>query len=279
MLNWRFCVLCLYLFPCFGQILPKDSKHVIDFAFMGGSFFTGSVQAEKDVISKALFSMFKAAGDKKTSFTLENFFDDHELFVRMKNKQVFVAGVSHIFFETYEKDLNLVPLVTPIIDGKKRQHFLIFVKAGHSAIRDAKDLEGKTIATPMYVTQRFYEITQSEVMPSNVVLEQMPEAKSVIMATLYGKTDGGILPEFFFNRFIKMKPYLKRKLLVLGKSKSLVQPPIVCSRDMVSEEKIEELINLFFDSLKNPDVKAHMSLLNVTGFSRVKAVDITRSQK
>jgi len=261
------------------NILPPKEKGMIDFALMGGSFFTTKVQVEKDIIQNALHTMFRKVSGKERSFDVENFFDEEELYRRMKQGDVFIAGISQQFFAEFEKELNLVPLVIPILEGKKRQRFQIFTKTGHPTIKCLADLEGGVLAAPMYMNRWFYNLSKTEAMPKDVQLERMPESKSVIMATLYLKTDGGMLPESFFNSFFKMKPHLKKRVTVLGESNSWIQPPVVCRADVVSPEVRERIIELFLDSSNDTEVQSFMDILGISGYSRVTREEIIRSWK
>jgi hypothetical protein len=263
---------------CPGQILPKRDDNLIDFAFVGGSFFTTRAKGDREVIAKALHSMFLAAGDTKATFRIENFFDEDELFNRMKKGEVYTAGVSHKFFTLHEKELNLCPLVIPVLDGKDHQSFVLFSKMGNVKIQSVSDLDGKKVASPMYMDDWFYTHSRKKDMPAHLEFEKMPESKSVIMAILYGKVEGGILPESFLTKYLKLKPHFAKKLRILGKTKQWIQPPVICSKDVINAEDREKIITLFLESSDNPKVSAYMELLDVTAYKRVKPEEIRRAR-
>lgn len=263
----------------FAQILPPPADEMIDFALMGGAFFTTRAEVEKDLYTKALQAMFKLGGERRQSLVVENFFDEKALYEQFKQRKVFMAGVSQQFFAMYREDLDLVPLVAPIVEGKKRQRFVIFTRVKHEQVKTLSDLQDKVLATPMYMNRWFYNLSRTDEMPRLVQLERMPESKSVIMATLYGQADAGMLWESFLDNFLQLKPHLVDQIQVLGESHSWIQPPIVCRRAVVSKKRRERIKKLFLSANEITEIHTYLGLLEITGFHEVSGDEIIRSWK
>ncbi len=246
----------------------------IDFAYSGGVYMIDKTGLEDTVINRFIQALMKAGGFKQEKARIRNFSDENELFQMMKNDRVVVATVTQSFFKKYESELGLRPLVVPIIHGKEHMRYCLIARKDNEHVKTSQDLWAKKISVLDYNDDWFYEILRKVEVPEVILLEKLPDNKSVVMAVLNLYADAGLLTAHSLRDFFASHPQLKDEVKIVAKTDRLLIPPLVFQRGRLSEEEAKKLVSLLEDAPNNEQMSSILATMGFSGFRKVTAGEI-----
>lgn len=260
-----------------GQAPAYQGK--IDFAYIGGAYLMDKSGIENETIAQFWENLLRLANIKRPVVKVENFVNEQELLSKMKSGEVVIAGVSHSFFSHYERELNLIPLVVPAINGRTYIYYCIYKLKHNRIIRNFKDLNGKRIAVPVYGDEWYY----GKLIPGygqNVYeILKYPDKNSVVSAVLFKKADAGVSSEHYLDNFFKLRPGLKDKIDIFMKTRKILIPPIVCMEGALTADERDKIISVLTESHTITELSFLLELIGFSGFEMINREEILKAVK
>lgn len=246
----------------------------IDFAYSGGVYMIDKTGLEDTVITRFIRALMQAEGFKQEAVKISHFGDENELFHMMKNERVVVATVTQGFFKKYESELGLKPLVVPIIQGEMHMRYCLIARKDNEHVKKSQDLWARKISVLDYSDDWFYEILRKVDVPEVVLLEKLPDNKSVVMSVLNLHADAGLLTDHSLRNFFASYPQLKDEVKIVAKTDRLLIPPLVFQRGRLSEEEAKKLVSLLEDAPNNEQMSSILATMGFSGFRKVTSGEI-----
>ncbi len=251
----------------------------IAFAYPGGSYFVDRAEAEYGLAKRFIQAIFNKAGVGGEDPKIKIFSTEDDLYRALAEKRVVVAAMPYKFYIDHAQVLQLEPLVAPKRGGSIYREYHFVGAKDNAELQDIGDLAGKKLAVASYNHFWYFPIVAPDAPITPEQLLKLPDLLSVLMAVVYKKADVAFVPQGFLEQITMLKPFLGRRIRVIGSSKPFLSPPFVSQTGRLTPAEKDRVIQLFIDAEDDPDTAVLLEMFGFDGFERVTDEQIRRVVK
>lgn len=270
---------CLLISFLTGHFVSMDAvayEGEIDFAYSGGAYMMDRTGHEETVITRFIQALLKAGDFQKDKICVVQYEEERELHGMMREERVIVAAVTREFFDAHGKGLELEPLVVPMIDGKTHMVYLVLTRSENRAIQSTQDLWGKRLAVLRYEDQWYQNLLGMLGMPEVILMDKLPENRSVVTALIHGHADAALIPEHVLKDLLASTPHLMSRIRILARTPPLPIAPLVTQKGRLAQGEKARMAFLLETASTREDLRSILKTMGFSGFTPLTREDLLK---